>query len=153
MYTSTILLIYEIMDYKYGWGNDSLCCGYNWVVDNKWTSRGTSCSSIGDLDRIFSYDSFLVVGRRFLSRRKKMVSCLLFSFFSLDPKIIFLDPKGSKISSQKSPFSSSFLLFKWESLRGNFSCSPFLNDDFRSYVTPSATLAVGRIVTSQGRAA
>ena len=31
---------------------------------------------------------------------------------------------------------------------GDLLCFPFLNDDFASYVTPSTTLAIYRIVTS-----
>ena len=62
----------------------------------------------------------------------------------LSPKVPFLD------SSLKSPPLSSFLLFKWESLLGNFPCSPFLNDDFASYVTHLAALAICYIVTSLG---
>ena len=88
MHTSIVMLIYEIVDYRCGLENDSLCCGHNWVFDSKWTGRSASYSSVGDLNRIFSYNSFLVVGRIWY-----LVS--FFSFFFLlglekVPKVPFL---------------------------------------------------------------
>ena len=78
---------------------------------------------------------------------------LLESFFG-NP--ILWSPKSSRSPKSQSlnvriPLPlSSFLLFKWESLLGDFPCSSFLNVDFASYVSPSVALAIYCIVTSLG---
>ena len=43
-----------------------------------------------------------------------------------------------------------FSLFEWESPPGDFLCSSFLHDDFASYFSPSAALAICCVVTSLG---
>ena len=54
---------YCMVDYKYGYRKNSLCCEHNWEFDSKWTGCSVSCYSVCGLDRIFFYDSFLVIGR------------------------------------------------------------------------------------------
>ena len=44
MSTFIVMLIYEIVGYKYEYRFDSQCCEHNWVFDGKGTGCGASCS-------------------------------------------------------------------------------------------------------------
>ena len=124
-----------------------MCCGHNWIFNSQWTCRGESYSSVFLSSFIDEKISLKISLYWFSSPRMSQ------EFFLGSNPLFF--PISSKVLLQISevPFLSPFSLFKWENPLGDFLCSSFLNNDFASYFTPWAALAICCIVTSLGWAA